>query len=101
MTLLATCLGAVLIKGLTQGPLAWKRWRPWLFVAVGSALFWSPLLTLLYHETEVDFWWVFLAHLLIEGLMLWRIAQWPPWASMLAAVLNTLFFFVYFLLGNG
>jgi hypothetical protein len=101
MTLLSTWIGAFLIKLLTQIPFSWRRWRVWTGVAMGSTLVWAPLLTILYHETDVDFEWMFLLHLVLEGLFLWRLVGLRGWQAVLATSLNTLLFFLYFLIGNG
>lgn len=101
MTLLSTCIGAFLIRVFTQLPFAFRHWRVWIGVAVGATLVWAPLLTILYHETDIDFEGMFLLHAVVEGVLLWRVVRVRGWQAVWAASLNTLLFFLYFLIGNG
>lgn len=101
MTLLTLCLGSLLLKGLTELPFAYSKWRAWLVVACCTILLWAPLLKVLYHETQLDFFSLFLMHLVVEMLLLRTIVRLRWWKAVLASMLYSSVFFLYFLIGNG
>ena len=101
MSLISTLIGFIIIKLLLQLPFYYKSWRQSALLALLTILFVAPLLTLLYHETEVDFFSVYVAIIVFDAIALYFLLQQNIWKAAFAAFLANTISIVFFFIGNG
>jgi hypothetical protein len=101
MTLLVALFGFFIIKGLLWLPFYFKQIRPYLLVNLFTNMLVAPFITLLYHETEIDFTIVYAGMILLDSLMLFFLVQRNGWKAVPAAFLANTIAIVFFFLGNG
>ena len=101
MNLMYSLIGFFVIKGLMLWPFYNKqKWLP-LVLGLASSLALAPLLTLLYHETDANFGYIYLGMIVLDVLLYCLLLQRTWWkAALISFFLNTVVF-VYFLIGNG
>ena len=77
-----------------------QGWKP-LLVGLISSIAYYPLLTVLYHDTEIDFWLVLLI-LMIADVFIYNILIKKSIAkSIIASFFLNLLAIIFFLFGNG
>jgi len=101
MSLYNLLLVFFVIKALLLWPFYYKlKWKP-LLVGIAGSLAVAPLLTILYHETAIDFWLVYFIYIIFDGLLYYFLLQRVWWKALLvSAFLNTIVM-VCFVIGNG
>lgn len=101
MPLIWIIISFFIIKGLLAWPLYYKlKWKP-LQVGFLLALAEGPFLTLLYHDTEIDFTYPFLFIIVFDFVVYFLLLQKTWWNAIVAAIFFNLIGFVYFALVNG
>ena len=101
MALSILLIGIFIIKGI----LLWifytnQGWRP-LLVGLVSSIAYYPLMTVLYHETNFDFWLILLLLLIADVFVYNLLIKKSIAKSIIASFLLNLLAIIYFLLGNG
>ena len=101
MTLLWTLTGYFIIKALLLWPFYYKLSARPLLLGLASSLAIAPLITILYHETAIDFWYVYLL-LIVLDIVLYDFLLQKLWgkAILVSFLLNTICI-IFFFLGNG
>jgi len=100
MALIYTLLGFFIIKGLFIWPFYYRqRWRP-LLVGLSSSLAFAPLMSLLYHETDISFNYVYLTLILLDAIIYNTLLQPTWWKSLLIAFFLNSIMMVWFVIGN-
>jgi len=100
MPLVGIIFSFFVLKGLFVWPFYYKlKWKPLL---VGSllALAEAPLLTLLYHDTEIDFTYPFVLVIIFDFIIYFSLLQKSWWKAIVAAILFNLIGFIYFTFAN-
>ena len=101
MSLLAIVTGFFVIKGLLAWPFYyWKKFLP-LFIGLAASLAVAPLITILYHESDLDFWWVYLFMIVLDVLLYCMLLQRLWWKAILISFFLNTIAIIYFFLGNG
>ena len=101
MPLSIAVFGFFIIKGLILLPFYFKQVKPLLLVAIVSSLAIVPLITLLYHETTLNFWLVYFVMILGDIFIFYYLIQ-PNWAKAIpASILISTIAIIFFYLGNG
>ena len=94
-------IGLVIIKAI----MLWMFYsrlgmRP-IIVGIIACLAWFPILTILYHETNFDFWLILLI-LIIADVFMYNTLLQKKWVkSILLSVFLNLFAMIFFLFVNG
>ncbi len=101
MTLLALLTGMFIIKGVFLWIFYSRQgWKPLLTGLITSIAFY-PLLVVLYHETEINFWLV-LVLLMVADIFIYNILLKRNIAkSIIVSFLLNLVAMIFFLFGNG
>ncbi|HMW66934.1 MAG TPA: hypothetical protein PK695_03220 [Chitinophagaceae bacterium] len=101
MSLIVTLLGFFIIKFVLQFPFYYKNWKRSALLALLTSLTVAPLITMLYHETEADFLFVYIAMILFDAVVLYFLLLPNIWKAALASFIANTIVIVYFYLGNG
>lgn len=72
-----------------------------LLVALCTTFMIAPFITILFHETGIDFWYVYLAMIILDAVILYLLVQANLWKAIPAAFLVNTIAIVFFYLGNG
>lgn len=93
--------GVFIIKGI----LLWifysrQGWRP-LLVGLITGLAYYPLMTVLYHETSINFWLVWLLLIIFDILIYNFLLKKNIAKSIIISFVLNLFAIIFFLFGNG
>lgn len=101
MSLLASLFGFFIIKGILQLPFYFKRWQVFLGFNLFVCMAVVPFITLLYHETQINFSLVFVCMFLVDAFLLYYIVQPTLWKAITASLIGNLIAILFFILGNG
>ena len=99
--LLYIILSFFIIKGLLAWPFYYKLGFKPLLVGFLLALAEAPFLTLLYHDTDIDFWLVFFLLIVFDMAVYLLLLQKVWWKAIVAAILFNFLGFILFILVNG
>ena len=101
MSLVITLLGFIIIKFVLQFPFYYKEWKQSAKLAMMTSLLIAPLATLLYHETSVDFLYVYIGMILVDVVVLYFLLPPNIWKAIFASLIANTVVIVFFFLGNG
>lgn len=101
MPLLIALFVFFIIKGIIWLPFYIKQAKPYLLVNLFTTMAVAPFITLLYHETDLDFTIVYFAMILLDILMLYFLVQSNGWKAVPASFLANTIAIVAFFIGNG
>lgn len=101
MPLLPYLIGFIFIKGFFQLPFYYKYTRISFKLALFTSLAIAPLITILYHETELDFWFVYFSMMGIDIFLYLFFIQKNWWKAIPAAFLINTILMIFFYIGNG
>lgn len=101
MPLFLAVFGFFLVKGVILLPFYFKHLKPLFLVALVTSLAVVPLITVLYHETSLDFWFVYLAMILADIFIYYYLVQRNWWKAIPASFLVNTIAMIFFYLGNG
>jgi hypothetical protein len=101
MPLIIALLGFFIIKGIFQLPFYLRQWKKSLLVAIFTSLTVVPLITILYHETSIDFTLVYTGMILLDIVLLYLLVQNNWWKAIPAALIVNTIAILYFFIGNG
>lgn len=101
MPLLFQLIFYFLIKGFFLWPFYYsKKWKP-LWVGFTSSMMTVPLMVMLYHETDLSFWYVYLGLIVLDTLLYCFLLKSNWWKAIpISLVLNTIAI-VFFFICNG
>ena len=101
MPLFLAVFGFFLIKGVILLPFYFRHLKPLLLVALFTSLAVVPLITVLYHETALDFWFVYVVLILADIFIYYYLLQ-RNWGKAVPAsfLINTIAM-IFFYIGNG
>jgi hypothetical protein len=99
MPLIIALIGFFLIKGIFSAflPAAWKHRALALFTSLAVV----PLITILYHETSLDFTFVYAGMILADIVVLNLLVQNNWWKAVPAAFIVNTIAILFFFIGNG
>ncbi len=101
MSLYYMVLGFFIIKGVLAWPFYYGlKWKA-LEVGLALALFQGSLFTMLYHETNFDFWALFLITIVFDTAVYFVLLRRVWWKAILLGVLLNLIGFIFFIILNG
>ena len=101
MSLIFMIFGFFILKGLLVWPFYTSlKGRP-LLVGFFLALAEAPFLTLLYHETEVNFWIPFFAFLVFDATVYLFLLKKVLWKAIVVSILLNFIGFIFFIIVNG
>ena len=101
MPLISILTGYFIIKALLLWPFYHKlKSRP-LVVGLASSLAIAPLITILYHETAIDFGRVFAALIIMDFVLYNFLLQKLWWKAILVSFLLNTICIIFFYMGNG
>jgi len=101
MSLLIALIGFFIIKIIFLIAFYIKQWKELLKVVFFSSMAIVPLITILYHETPIDFLNVYIAMILLDILILNMLVQYNWWKAVPASLLANTIGIIFFFLGNG
>jgi hypothetical protein len=101
MPLLIVLFVFLLIKGIIWLPFYFKKIKPYLLVALFTTMVVAPFITLLYHETDLDFTIVYIGMIVLDMLMLYFLVQANGWKAVPASFLANTIAIIAFFIGNG
>lgn len=101
MPLIIALIGFFIIKGVFQLPFYLRQWKASLLVALFTSLAVAPLITILYHETSLDFTLVYAAMILLDIAVLNLLVQRNWWKAIPAALIVNTIAILFFFMGNG
>ena len=82
-------------------PFYLKQWKASLLVVLLTSLAIVPLITILYHETLLDFTWVYAAMILLDSVVLYLLVQRNWGKAIPAAFIANTIAILFFFIGNG
>ena len=101
MPLFLAVFGFFLIKSVILLPFYFKQLKGLFAVALFTSLAVAPLITLLYHETRTDFWFVYVAMILADIFIYYYLVQRNWWKAVPASFLVNTIAIIFFYMGNG
>lgn len=101
MPLIIALFGFFIIKGILQLPFYLRQWKASLLVALLTSLTVVPFITILYHETSLDFTIVYAGMILLDIIVLNLLVLNNWWKAIPAALIVNTFAILYFFIGNG
>jgi len=101
MTLLISFVLIFVVKILFQAAFYTKQWKELLKLALFTSLAIVPLITLLYHETALDFTVVYTGMIVLDILLLNYLVQYNWWKAVPASFLANTIAIIFFFIGNG
>ena len=101
MPLIIALFGFFIIKGVFQLPFYLRQWKTSLLVALFTSLAVVPLITILYHETSLDFIIVYAGMILMDMIVLNLLVQNNWWKAVPAALIVNTIAILFFFIGNG
>ena len=101
MPLFYVILGFFILKGLLAWPFyASQKTKP-LLIGLLLAMAEAPFLTLLYHDTDINFWIPFFFLMVFDGVVYFLLLKQVIWKAILVATLVNFFGFIFFIIVNG
>lgn len=101
MSLLGSLVGFIILKGLLLLPFYYKQWGPMLEVTIFTSMAVAPLITLLYHETELNFWIVYFGMIAADWFILYNLVQKSVWKAIVSSIISNTVTIIFFFLVNG
>lgn len=101
MSLLGSVAGFVILKGLIGLPFYYKQARNLWLVTLFSSMAVAPLITILYHETSVDFWYVYFSMILADIFICYFGVQRNGWKAVVSAFFSNTVAMIFFYILNG
>ena len=101
MSLLFIVVGFFVLKGLFVWPFYTSLGVRPLLVGFLLALAEAPFLTLLYHDTEIDFWIPFFSFLVFDMFVYLLLLKKVWWKAIVVSLLINFLGFIFFILVNG
>ncbi len=101
MPLIIALFGFFIIKGILQLPFYLRQWKASLLVALLTSLTVVPFITILYHETSLDFTIVYAGMILLDIIVLNLLVLNNWWKAIPAALIVNTIAILYFFIGNG
>lgn len=101
MPLIIALFGFFIIKGIFQLPFYLRQWKASLLVALLTSLTVVPFITILYHETSLDFTIVYAGMILLDIIVLNLLVLNNWWKAIPAALIVNTIAILYFFIGNG
>ncbi|HEX4877019.1 MAG TPA: hypothetical protein VFV31_10135 [Chitinophagaceae bacterium] len=101
MPLIIALIGFFMIKAVLELPFYFRQWKAALAVALITSLAVVPLITILYHETSIDFWFVYLGMIVTDILVFYFLIHQNWWKAVPAAFIINTIAIVFFYIGNG
>lgn len=101
MSLVLTLVGFFVIKFIFQFPFYHKNRKQSARLALFTSLAVAPLITMLYHETDVDFTYVYISMIVLDTVVLYYFLPPNIWKAIAASFIANSIAFVFFFLGNG
>lgn len=94
-------IGLIIIKAIVLWMFYSKLGVRPILLGIISSLAWFPILTILYHETDINFWIILLV-LIIADIFMYNTLLQKKWVkSILLSVFLNLFAMIFFLFVNG
>jgi len=90
-----------ILKGLLVWPFYSSLGPRPLLVGFLLALAEAPFLTLLYHDTDIDFWLPFFAFLVFDMFVYLLLLKKVWWKAIVVSILVNFIGFIFFILVNG
>lgn len=101
MSLLIALIGFFVIKVFLQSPFYVKQWKGLVKFVLFTSLAIVPLITMLYHETTLDFTIVYVCMIVADIFLLNFLVQYNWWKAVPASLLANTIGIIFFFLGNG
>ena len=94
-------LGVFMIKGIMLWIFYSKQgWKP-LLIGLLSCIAWYPLMTVLYHETNINFWVVLVLVMIFDVFVYHLLLKKNIAKSIIVSLFLNLIAIIFFLFGNG
>jgi hypothetical protein len=101
MSLLALLIGVFIIKGIFLWIFYSRQgWRP-LLTGLLTSIAWYPLMVVLYHDTDVNFWLVLLLLMIFDVFIYNILLKRNIAKSIILSFFLNLIAMIFFLFGNG
>lgn len=101
MSLLGSLVGFFICKALLDLPFYIKNWEKMLGVVLYTSMLVVPLLTILYHETSLDFRWPYIG-IMVADTVLYCLLLHPNFLkAIFASFLSNTIAIIFFFIGNG
>lgn len=101
MPLIIALFGFFIIKGVFQLPFYLRQWKVSLLAALFTSLAVVPFITILYHETSLDFTIVYAGMILLDIVVLNLLVQKNWWKAIPVSLVANTIAILYFFIGNG
>ena len=101
MSLVFIVFSFFVLKGLLAWPFYSSLGARPLLVGFFLALAEAPFLTLLYHDTDINFWIPFFAFLVFDAAIYLLLLKKVWWKAILVSFLLNFLGFIFFILVNG
>lgn len=101
MSLLGSVAGFVILKGLLCLPFYYRQAGSLWLVTLFTSMAVVPLITILYHETSVDFWYVYACMILADALICYFGVQRSVWKAVVSAFFSNTVAMIFFYILNG
>ena len=94
-------IGGFIIKGVFLWIFYSKQgWKP-LLVGLVTSIAWYSLMTVLYHETNINFWLVWIVLMVFDVFVYNLLLKKNIVKSIIASIILNLMAIIFFILGNG
>ena len=100
MSFLTLLLGVFMIKGILLWIFYSQGWKP-LLLGLLSSLAWYPLMTVLYHGTNINFWVVLVLIMTFDVFVYHLLLKKNIAGSIVVSFFLNLLAIIFFLFGNG
>ena len=101
MSLLAILIGFIAIRFLLSLPFYYRFSQELLKIAAVTSLAFAPLMTVLYHETDLNFFYLYLGIMLLDINIFHYLVRRDLMRAILACFFMDSVVFIYFFIGNG
>ncbi|MBS1760857.1 MAG: hypothetical protein JST23_12110 [Bacteroidetes bacterium] len=101
MSLFASIIGFIIVKFFFQSLFYAKQWKRLLLLVLATSLATAPLLAMLYRETAVDFFYVYIGMIVLDILLLNFLVEYKWWKAIVSSFLANTFLMIFFFIGNG
>ena len=101
MSLTFIVSGFFILKGLLVWPFYYSLKVKPLTIGLLLALAEAPLLTILYHDTDINFWLPFFFLVTFDMAVYFLLLQKVWWKAIVASVLLNCLGFIFFIIVNG
>lgn len=101
MPLIPVLIGFFFLKLLLLLPFYFRAYKPLTGVVAVTSLAYAPLMTLLYHETTLDFFTVYFVMMLLDMVIAYFLVQRVVWKAIVGIFFADTVVIIFFFLGNG